>query len=50
MRALQQNFNKRAITLQLQEKKKKSHFNFQTYSMKFQDSISNFTWASEERY
>ena len=42
MRALEQNFN-RAITFQLQEKKKKiGHFNIQTHSMKFQDSISNF--------
>ena len=24
------------------------HFNFTIYSMKFQDSIFNFTWKSEE--
>ena len=24
------------------------HFNFTIYSMKFQDSIFNFTWTSEE--
>ena len=43
MRALEQTFQLRAKTFQLQERKKIGHFNIQTYSMKFQDSISYFT-------